>query len=511
MFEKNVPMRQTKIPELHPRLLSHKSFLDEMSKPASRFKQPLDVIERARLAFAKHLTLFSPNAGAPLYVPTGIPLNWQLVLNYLYKAGIIESPKLSPILGRNDKPELQQIVLTPHHNPELTDAPSYRFSGHGSARDIDERFSKAVGELLERYFGTVYKQEELYRASTHQLLVSSKNFLPPDTCSQFAAWQKERFADFRFDENTLFHWLEAEEIVSRSRVLVPAQLMFWNYSRRKSKEPLLMPMTSNGMAGHFSRTEAIIVAVRECIERDAFLVYWMNTLSPRVVAIEKCEDEEVREMLQYLARFRMKPYLLNTTTDVGIPTSACVLISDEEGDPLISVGAAAGRSARDSFLSACREAIAVHSQAAGKRQSVRFDAAKDAPFSRTDIGMHERICLWNGRDMYDHMRFFISGDQQSFADFAASFPTYESPKEEIAAIIARFRDLGPGYEIYVREARHAVLETLGYHVVKVFVPQLLPMHMNEHEAALGAARLRDVPARLKYPHAKLNTLPHPFP
>lgn len=508
MREKDVLHRGQIAREMVPRMLTMRAFLDEMQRPAGRFKTPLSWRDRVRLAFNRFALPRLIIKDLPLYLEAGLPLNWQIVVNYLYKEGISETPGISIPPLRNDKPMLHQMALRGHYDAATTDAPNRTFLGYGTSSDFEERISKSIGEFLERYFGTIYKKDAYLRASAAALTSARRTFLSPDVCTAFSSEQRERAPDFQFDNHTRFRWLEAEELVSGKRALVPAQLMYWLYDRTIEKEPLLSPINSNGLAGHFTREEALISAIRECIERDGFLAYWMQTLSPRVVAIEESTDARVHEALRVLARFNMRAYVLDTTTDIGIPTSACVIVHDEAGTPFVSVGAASGSSAVDSFLNSLREALVVQTGAAEKRGSVKI-GTDYIPFADRTIGMEERVHIWYGKEMYERARFLFSGARESLEEFNARFLHYDSPQRELEAIVERMRALG--HEIYVREAKHRTLERVGYHVAKVFIPQLLPMYLHEHEAVLGKARLHELPKKLGYDRAQLNTDPHPFP
>jgi hypothetical protein len=72
--------------------------------------------------------------------------------------------------------------------------------------------------------------------------------------------------------------------------------------------------------------------------------------------------------------------------------------------------------------------------------------------------------------------------------------------------------LGKGYEIFYYQARHKILDDLGYFSVQAIVPALVPLYLREVYAPLGAKRLNEVPEKLGFkPAEKWNPWPHPFP
>lgn len=511
MLERNDPHAHYYPWSRTPRLLSAHVFHEEMLRPASRFRSPLSLHERVRFRISEMLSKLLLTKKLPLYLDASTPLNWQIILNFLYREGILESPQLSAYRFRNDRPKKSIIALRRHYEAARTDAREHVFYGYGSAADFDEAISKAIGELLERYFGTIYKREEMLLASVARMRASGRRFLSLEACSSFEPWQRERFLELQFSDTTVFRWQLADEIVRGRKTYVPAQLMYWMYNWREEKEPLLIPMTSNGSAGHFTREEAIIAAVHEYVQRDGFLIYWMNTLSPRVIDVTQANEPEIQTLLSRLKRYRLTPYFLNVTTDLGIPTTICMLVHDAEGEPFLSIGAATGRTAKDAIMSSYHEALAVQNGASEQpaHDGISFDDYE--PFTRDDIGMEERTKMWRGKEMFARARFFISGEVQSFTSFAESFPQYRNPREEFDALIELFRSRGAGYEIYTCEASHHALSKLGYHVVRVFIPALVPMHLQERYPALARSRLTEVPKKLGFEKPVRNIYPHPFP
>lgn len=495
---------------LGPRMLTAKEFYAEITAPTSRFASPLSYAERLRLRVERFFVERSTLSQVPIYIESITPLNWQLILNYLYREGVLENAAPGIEWFRHDKPKIPKINLKSHHNPSITTAPDRVLWGSGSGLTFDESISKAIGELLERYFNIVYTKDPLISASTNDLIRRGKRFLHPEQCSQFSSWQKERFSKFRFTEHSRFHWIQACELGSNATVYVPAQLMYWQFDQRIKQEPRLASMNSNGMAGGFTRAEATVSAIKEYVERDGFLAYWMNTLSPPVIDVSTSEDKEIQELLRYLKRFNITPYFLNTTTDIGVPSMTCVLIYDQDGEGFLSTGAATGHTAKETIFSSYKEAVGAQSRWNKDKELVEeFPFETYEPFVRTDIGLEARVRFWHGKEMLQKAKFFTSGPPMSFAEYDALFPTYASAEDELNALITRLHS--KGHTVYVCEKQSPILRRLGYHVVATYIPTLLKLHAGEHEAPLGMQRLQEVAKNLGYQNPVLNIYPHPFP
>jgi ribosomal protein S12 methylthiotransferase accessory factor len=495
-----------------PRRMRAEEIVRELAAPASRFKKPLSLRERLFLAWNTYAAPRLLTRNAPVLVAAGTPLNWRPLFNYLDREGVLKEPEVRALFFRNDKPKKLVLSLSSGGSKE-SDSRIRKIHGFGSG-DVETAISKSVGELLERFVGTVYDVTSFPRYNIEEARKRRKEHVLPEVITKFSPEQIRHHQEFRYSEKTALRWARVKNLTEKRIALLPAQLMFWGYTpfRNVETEPLLLPITTNGLAGHFTFEEAALAAIREYVQRDAFLIYWMNTLSPRRIDLSDMpQSTEIAAMFRELAHYGAAAHFLDLTVDTGIPSVACVLITNESTHPIMTVGAGNGDTAEEAILNAYFEAIHSQTNVAENREKNTIDFSNYKPFMRTDIGREERIRLWHGQDFYERSRFFWSGEKESFKEFSARFKQHISPRAALDATLEHFRSMGKGYEVYAYEHRHPVLTRLGYHVVKVLIPELLPLHLSEHMAPLGGKRLKEVPERLGYKNAKLNPLPHPFP
>ena len=149
---------------------------------------------------------------------------------------------------------------------------------------------------------------------------------------------------------------------------------------------------TNGGAGHFTRDEAILAALLELIQRDGFLIYWLNSLSPKVLDVSTVVGPEIKDYLKYLRRYRMEYYFLNITTDIGVPSCACVLIDAAGEEPIITVGGGSGFSLKELIYQSAGEALAIHAGVSSRAAHAFLQAMSRLPI-RT-CGRNERLSLW---------------------------------------------------------------------------------------------------------------------
>jgi len=482
--------------------------VEEFTKPCGRFKSTLSFAEKFELRVANLLgnwDIFKNMTVIPQYT---IKPNWQVLLNYLFQQGIIAEPKFSAEEQRNDFARFNRVSLSSKINSTTTGA--HTMHGYGTSTHAEEAYSKAVGELLERYFLASYKKKKLLRGSYNSLTRQGKKVLDLDTLPGFLPWQKETFKQYQYDKDSLFNWIQVQELVSKKRSYVPAQLIFWRYGFDATPtEPRLKELNTNGQAGGFTRTESILSAIYETVERDAFLIFWLNTLSAPVLDISQIEDPEIQKFVTLIERYGIRMYVLDTTTDIAIPSCTSVLLDERGSQPRVTVGSSSGFNMQRNIFSSTIEALGGAAFFKG-----RFELSREyQPFIEADIGQRERVHVWEGRDMLEKFNFFISGEKVPLHEstFGKLSRTFESKEEEYEHVLDIFRQKGKGYEVYAHTVKHPVLTKLGYYVTKVVIPALLPMYLKEHFAPLDSPRLRDVPAALGYKNTTLNPWPHPFP
>ena len=486
---------------------SKKDALLELMRPCDRFRSPLSTMERLRLMLSKEFAQQDMLANVTDVLAPGVPLNWQSILRYLHRRGVIDEPHFTFTRRSNDLPKTYGVELRAHTETATTDGRVMDMYAYASSFDVEVAMGKVIGEILERYFLTLYKRGSFKRASFETV---KSRALDISALNSFLPWQAEKNLRFKKDVGSSFYWVRGERIDGRP-VYIPSQLIFWNYDfSHDTNEPILAQPITNGAAGHFTKDEAILGGLLELIERDGFLIYWLNGLSPRVIDIPAGQDSDLTRFLDLIERYGLDIQFLDTTTDVGIPSVTCVLIDSRGAEPQLIVSGASGFSMRDTILKSGHEALNILQLRTERKDFSLPDNYE--PFIDEVIGHRERIALWKGAQMMERFSFFLQGEHESIDEFFGNTPQELSAGARLAYVVNKFAALGSGYEIYVYEAKHKVLKTLGYHVVQTIVPQLMPLYLNEHFVPLDSKRLREVPAKIGYEAAsELNPWPHPFP
>ncbi|MDD2657310.1 MAG: YcaO-like family protein [Candidatus Pacebacteria bacterium] len=483
--------------------------LDSLNEPSTRFTLPLTFHEKMLLRLSLFAKKFDVLERSSVFRASTLAPHWNIILQFLHREGVVRTPEFSRPLFPNDRPKFPSIMLTEGTGASTRGGREVSVYGFGAAGTYEEAISKAIGELLERFSLAKHDRRAFFSSSIKALRQKSARFLDPASLPAFADWQKEAGVN-TYTEESKFAWVTATQVRTGVSVYVPAQLVFWNYDTLAAKEPTLGYHTTNGGGGFFSREGAYLSAIYETIQRDGFLIYWLNSLSPAVIDVAAASSDypELATMLDYLERYHIHPIFLNTTSDLAVPSLICVIVDTNGKEPLITIGGGTGFDFESMALSALYEAVSVNKSRYG---SVPFVLPADyQPFTDKSIKRNERLSMWQGKEFVERFNFFITGAKQSVHEFMGEPQMFVGEKEELAHLVSLLE--GAGYPVYGYEVRDAVVQKLGYHVVKAIIPGLIPLYLQENLALLGAERLKTVPEKIGYRSAKeLNPWPHPFP
>lgn len=483
-----------------------------------RFREPSSFLKNlAKKVTAELMDLAEPDA---FFIPKNlfspVPARWQPIFDELYRQKITTSPEAVLEEPFNDEPKLFLAHLLPYFEQADTDGhqPLQVYS-RGASLFFEEALSKAIGELLERYALSRYKNRALIKASPGSLKKKSIPHLDPAGLAAFSEKQLTAFPSRQWNESSSFFWVEGRELGTAYPVLLPAQLVFWNYcTHTDGEEPYLWQPLTNGAAGHFSPEEALISGIYELVQRDAFLIHWLNRLAPPRVDISTAQNQKIRALYRLCRRYRLEVIVLNTTTDIPLPSFVAAIMDQTGQGPALAMGGGCDLDPEKAIIQSVTEALGVRHWLrrrgkAGTKEAAFPLSPSYQPF-KEEIGQEGRLLLWGRREMLPYFAFFLEGQTQPLS--AIPMRTFSAPPKELECLQKIIGSLGPEYRIYFYKAQHTVLDALGYCALRVIIPPLLPLYLNENAATLGAGRLKTALAKLgKKPAASLNPLPHPFP
>jgi ribosomal protein S12 methylthiotransferase accessory factor len=379
-------------------------------------------------------------------------------------------------------------------------------TGVGKGATDREAAAAAIGEALERYCAG---QPDLRRVRRFAWNQRPGDAITPGECVLYSEAQYARpgFAHRRWREDLEVPWIAARELPGDDEVWVPTSLIYLDYLGNDA-DVYFCPPTSNGLAAGVDLNSAILAGLCELIERDAFLVTWLNRLPAPEIHIPESGGVAANFAAHY-RRFGIETHLFMLATDIPVYAMMAVLVH-RSNRPAVCVGLGCSP---DPLMAAQKALFEVSQTRPG---AVARAAAPDFVETLRDY------C--NVRTLEDHGAFFTAPERLSELDFLlqqgrtrdlASLRRFgENPAEDLDRIIAALRRAD--CRVLYANLTAPDLEPFPVRVVRTLATGLQPIHFGYGEERLGGTRLYRLPRHLGYAtsdrdEASLNPCPHPLP
>jgi ribosomal protein S12 methylthiotransferase accessory factor len=204
----------------------------------------------------------------------------------------------------------------------------------GVGFSMQEAFQRCVGEGIE-YLSQLQSGDDRVLPSD---AIDGRERLSPD----IVAWLTGR-ADPQLS------WYAARSLTDGRQVLLPADLCL---RRPQPKRDFVVRFPlSIGSAAGTSFDGALLHGLLELIERDAASLWWRGGRLPHAVDAREVGAEALLQALRPPGFARRRSWLLDITTDIGVPTVAAVSCGSD------GYGFAFGLASRTSLASAVRAAM----------------------------------------------------------------------------------------------------------------------------------------------------------
>jgi ribosomal protein S12 methylthiotransferase accessory factor len=360
---------------------------------------------------------------------------------------------------------------------------------------------KFIGEAAERFCLQIYKEKKFTRAAYCEL---GQCALDPLTINGVSVTTKQLLPRFDVTVESVLRWTRATDLLTGTRTLVPAQLVYLSYQYPDWEKMIHLPITTGAAAGS-SVYAAVYRGLCEIIERDAFLIYYLNKLSPQQIDLSLVDDPFTRTLLRKLARYRLEPFVFDITTDLTIPTCLAVVVDPSGIGPPVSLGLRAGTDAVRIIGEALLESQ--HPRSWIRRLMEEGETPPESP--RDIVSLADRALFWAQPERQDDLAFLWQGGRAG----KVTRGTAMTAREQLQRVLDRLRERH--LSAYVVDLTLPRIRRLGLAAVKVIAPQLVPFYLRENVPYLGARRLYDAPVRMgRRTHPltenELNHIPHPF-
>ena len=383
-------------------------------------------------------------------------------------------------------------------------------TGGATAEDEVGALSATLAEILERYIWAT--QRDFLKdttVATVQEIAKRGAYLNPAKIAGFSSAERKNDPDRALRDDAQYFWVRTHSLVNSLRLYVPAQTLMGHRVQRTTEsqqEPLIRQQTSIGIATWPTRIGARLAGALEVIEREAYMVMWLNQLSvPRInLAPIRSQEPVIDRLLTRCERYRFNIHALQMPTDA--PTHAiCIVLEDLSGvAPRFALGLKSHRSLAHCIEKATLEALRARRT---YRQHLVTGEVWDTKTPIDKISHEERLYYWAEPENSAHLQFLIKGTEITLSESLWENDDEEAQWNRITAWCREY-----GFECYSANLDASAVNPIPWCMEVVVLPDLQPTYLYESMRQLGCDRWRQVAEKLGYtPRATPYTdAPHPY-
>ena len=406
-----------------------------------------------------------------------------------------------------DAPQLFHFYAQASNTKTFSGNPNFRNTG-GVSTERKVAMAKAIGEAVERYCSAFFDLEEMPLSSYDE---AKFNAVHPDWFQYFTDEQYNLpgFPFLPFDTSTKIRWTEAINLCTGESQHIPAACVWMPYyfDRSSGDTPIFQPI-STGLSCHCSLEEALLGGILEVVERDAFSMTWQGMLSHPQIIIESLSDENY-ELLRKIESVGHKVFLLNATTELGVPVILAVSHRERQPAPPLVV-AAASELDPEIAVRKCLEEL-VHTRRY-MRELQAWGGVYEEPSDFNNIkDQIDHLRFWGSEAVLEHSNFLISSQERvNFSDIKSMEKDSVIKSLQHLTLVLR----NNGYSSYFVDLTTDDVKNLGLRVVRAVVPGLHPFFIGHAWRARNCKRLYTAPQKYGHPpisEGNDNAYPHPFP
>jgi bacteriocin biosynthesis cyclodehydratase domain-containing protein len=366
--------------------------------------------------------------------------------------------------------------------PETVDELKAGLSGgsFGKGSTAEQGEASALMEAIERYSG-IFQGDEI-RATRRFTDFPAGDAILPNDVLQFSEAQGRRHREPAFDSDNLqtapgpfdrsaeIEWSPVWSLRDERFKYLPTSLLYFFY---RGSAAYQFHADSNGCAAGNTLEEAIVQGFLELVERDAYAIWWYNRLQRAEVDLGQFDDPYIRDLKIQLAETGRRLWLLDVTSDLGIPSFVTIAHWMENSQEYVEFGSGA-----------------------------HFDARIAALRAMTELSQFLSIGLMGGRNpnpssqessldgsspfrLQDHPYLTPSGAPVVLPDFGSKFGRLDAREQVAACVNLAKRE---GLDFLVLDQTRPDIEVP---VVRVIVPGLRHFYRR-----FAPGRLYDVPVKL---------------
>lgn len=424
------------------------------------------------------------------------------------KVGVITS--LSRIVRGAEEPSPPFIYQATLSHFDYRKAKPIERANAGKGFTEAQAVRAAIGEAVEHYCASHVNPQLTFTAPWSS--VEARALAPAD-CVLYSESQYARrdFPYHRWNAKDVLTWTPMRELPGGREVYAPATLVYLATPSSRPEDQLTMP-TSNGLAAGPNLEFAILHGLYELIERDGFLLTWMNRLPAAEVDFSGGHDqhEQAQSIRRHYERHGTQIRVFDVSTDIPVYVMMALAIDRTGRGPAVVTGLGCHLDPSVAVIKALLEICQIHP---GEVRRYHTDPPAERLKSYEDV-----------RTLEDHSAFLTL--REHIGEF--SFLLDNGRKAALGELPNRSRgDVRADLETCAGDLTRAGCRVLyadlttpdvidyGLRVARTIATGLQPMHFGHGEERLGGRRLFEIAHTLGHaPAARgesdLNPCPHPL-
>ena len=200
-------------------------------------------------------------------------------------------------------------------------------AGKGSTRQQSE--VSALCEAVERYSGALHGDEIRVRKRLLDF-AGEDEAIHPNAAQLFSDTQLDNARSInakghpynvvppRLAPDAEVDWTPVWSLTEQRHRYLPTSMLYSMAPEQRGPSDLIAD--SNGCAAGNTLEEAILQGFYELVERDAFAIWWYNRLRVDAVDLGSFDDEYLASAPSQYAGYERDLWMLDVTSDIGIPT-----------------------------------------------------------------------------------------------------------------------------------------------------------------------------------------------
>src|SRR5215469_4358151 len=243
---------------------------------------------------------------------------------------------------------------------ELREGLSGGSFGKGSTAEQGE--ASALMEAIERYSG-IFQGDEIRVTKRFTNFAPGAAISPNDVLLFSEAQYRRELAPIMgqdvtptappFDPSAKIEWSPVWSLRDECFKYLPTSLLYFFYTGGPAA--CSMHADSNGCAAGNTIEEAIVQGFLELVERDSYAIWWYNRLQRSELDLSGFEEPYVRDLKALLADTGRRLWVLDITSDLGIPSFVALSHAVQNGADFVEYGSGAHFDPRIALLRALTE------------------------------------------------------------------------------------------------------------------------------------------------------------